>query len=466
MPWKNGGGSTIEIVRDPELDQTATSGVPLSSEFNFRLSIATITASGPFSSFPGVDRTIIALGGAAVSLTHRKDSVGPEERIDLQPLVPHGFSGEMETHGTISGEAARDFNVMIARDFGRAAVATMRCTSTTTINARSTASVIYVFCVHGPVDVTVSGVSGPVTLDEDDTLEINPWDPGEEITIEGRSDRDDAAVFLVEIFPHQRYARRRSNPWASRPRTAEGRVVATPPESRSDAEPPRPEDFVPTPPRPLTRFQIWPSPGSALWAAALMLAMTLVSAWHWRLRGDSGLWASGESVLSRGEIHRLFTALFVHGDLSHLLNNAPIFLFFGYVLRAYFGRVAFPLLALLIGVLSNLVTIAIYDPTTRVIGASGMIYGMVAMWLTLYLYFDRQSPFAHRVMRTVGFSIMVMFPSTYEKTTSYLAHGAGFLIGIIIGLAALPFFKKNKAINTIASETQTHGNIPGRLPEN
>ena len=46
-PWKNGGGSTTEIAVWPN-------GAGL-DEFDWRISLATITQSGPFSFFPGID---------------------------------------------------------------------------------------------------------------------------------------------------------------------------------------------------------------------------------------------------------------------------------------------------------------------------------------------------------------------------------------------------------------------------
>ena len=50
-PWKNGGGCTTEIAIAPP-------GASLDA-FEWRISLATIAASGPFSAFPGVDRTLV-----------------------------------------------------------------------------------------------------------------------------------------------------------------------------------------------------------------------------------------------------------------------------------------------------------------------------------------------------------------------------------------------------------------------
>ena len=58
MPWKNGGGSTDEIATYPR-------GAGLDA-FDWRVSIAHVASDGPFSRFPGVERTITLLEGAGM----------------------------------------------------------------------------------------------------------------------------------------------------------------------------------------------------------------------------------------------------------------------------------------------------------------------------------------------------------------------------------------------------------------
>ncbi|KAB7597681.1 HutD/Ves family protein [Verminephrobacter eiseniae] len=56
-PWRNGGGLTREIARGASRPATA-------NEWDWRLSVASITASGPFSTFAGVDRVAALVDGA------------------------------------------------------------------------------------------------------------------------------------------------------------------------------------------------------------------------------------------------------------------------------------------------------------------------------------------------------------------------------------------------------------------
>lgn len=108
-PWKNGGGSTREILCRPP-------GAGL-DDFDWRVSIATIAASGPFSIFAGVDRTIMLLDGDGVRLA----ADGVDHRLD-QPLEPFAFSGDLALDCTLLGRASSDFNVMGRRSRGRAEV--------------------------------------------------------------------------------------------------------------------------------------------------------------------------------------------------------------------------------------------------------------------------------------------------------------------------------------------------------
>ena len=122
MPWKNGGGSTTELWVDPP-------GVDLRA-FDRRLSIAEVRQSGPFSAFPGIDRTLTLLTGSGMVLDFGKDG---EVRLD-RPWDPVVFPGEWPAEGRLIGEPCRDFNVMTRRGRWRHTVAILRCRDMETIS--------------------------------------------------------------------------------------------------------------------------------------------------------------------------------------------------------------------------------------------------------------------------------------------------------------------------------------------
>ncbi|WP_027014324.1 HutD/Ves family protein [Comamonas composti] len=101
-PWKNGGGSTREIVCWPP-------GAGL-DDFGWRISVAEIARPGPFSRFAGVDRHILLLAGDGVHLR----GPGVDQRLD-QRWQPFAFAGETPLDCALPGAASEDFNVMVRR---------------------------------------------------------------------------------------------------------------------------------------------------------------------------------------------------------------------------------------------------------------------------------------------------------------------------------------------------------------
>ncbi|MEU1436545.1 HutD family protein [Streptomyces sp. NPDC005786] len=109
VAWKNGGGTTREIAASP----AATTGA-----FDWRVSLADVAADGPFSVFPGVDRTLTVVEGAGMDLM-----VGGEHHIVDEPYWPHDFPGDVETDGRLLGGPVANLNVMYRRDRTRAETA-------------------------------------------------------------------------------------------------------------------------------------------------------------------------------------------------------------------------------------------------------------------------------------------------------------------------------------------------------
>ncbi|OPC79182.1 HutD family protein [Embleya scabrispora] len=101
-PWRNGGGDTREIACEGSAGPDGGS-----ADFGWRASIATIAADGPFSPFPGVDRTITLLAGEGVHLI--ADGAGTagaaalDHRLD-HPAVPFAFSGDHALRARLLGD--------------------------------------------------------------------------------------------------------------------------------------------------------------------------------------------------------------------------------------------------------------------------------------------------------------------------------------------------------------------------
>ncbi|MGH7621957.1 MAG: HutD/Ves family protein [Gemmatimonadaceae bacterium] len=119
IPWKNGGGLTREIVCRPR-------GADLNT-FDWRVSIADLTANGAFSTFSGVDRVIMLLDGAVYNMQTGDGRV--DHRL-AQPLEPFTFCGHDEITASLIHGASSDFNVMARRGIVRAEVRVVRSSET------------------------------------------------------------------------------------------------------------------------------------------------------------------------------------------------------------------------------------------------------------------------------------------------------------------------------------------------
>ncbi|MBL8519546.1 MAG: HutD family protein [Betaproteobacteria bacterium] len=159
QPWKNGGGSTLEIARGE-----------LEGRMLWRMSIATVAASGPFSDFSGYRRTIMLLAGAGVVLRFED---APDQRID-RPHVPFDFDGGRAVQGDLIDGPAEDFNLMVdsARATGTLAVLDLGAAPlTVTLNH----DVALVFVLSGAVQIDASGQR--FDLAERETLRIDHHGP-------------------------------------------------------------------------------------------------------------------------------------------------------------------------------------------------------------------------------------------------------------------------------------------------
>ena len=111
MAWKNGGGVTREIVREP-----ASASL---DDFEWRVSVADIAAAGPFSRFVGIDRHLLLLEGDGVNLT--SDEAGLDVNLLADDTVL-AFRGDVDMDSQLLGGAVRDFNVMTKRGVWQAQV--------------------------------------------------------------------------------------------------------------------------------------------------------------------------------------------------------------------------------------------------------------------------------------------------------------------------------------------------------
>jgi len=100
-PWKNGGGVTHEALRVP------ASGEP----FRWRVSVAHIDASGPFSDFSAYHRTMVLLRGAGVEL---RFADGDQRTLRKVGELAE-FDGALSTYCQLLNGPCVDLNLMVLK---------------------------------------------------------------------------------------------------------------------------------------------------------------------------------------------------------------------------------------------------------------------------------------------------------------------------------------------------------------
>ena len=100
-PWKNGGGTTRELVAWPN-----------AADWVWRLSVAEVASSGPFSIFEGVQRWFAVLAGAGVRL-HLQAPGGAQTHDLTVRSAPLCFDGAVPVQCDLLVGPTQDFNLML-----------------------------------------------------------------------------------------------------------------------------------------------------------------------------------------------------------------------------------------------------------------------------------------------------------------------------------------------------------------
>lgn len=181
MPWKNGAGTTREIVRD------AGDGL---EGFGWRVSIADVGAPGPFSAFTGYQRVISVLEGEGMRL--KVDGV---DSRDLRALDAFAFDGASAVDCTLLGGAIRDFNLIYSPARYRARLQWLKLDGSA--HFFSSASTVLLFSAGEGIHVSLNGAASGVLglhdtlLDEGDGV-LREW----RLTVAGS-----AGICVIELDP-------------------------------------------------------------------------------------------------------------------------------------------------------------------------------------------------------------------------------------------------------------------------
>jgi rhomboid protease GluP len=138
-----------------------------------------------------------------------------------------------------------------------------------------------------------------------------------------------------------------------------------------------------------------------------------------------------------GEWWRLFSSMFIHVGIVHLLLNMWVLAQAGPLVERLFGNTAFLILYVLSGLAGSLASLARGSPAVSA-GASGAIFGVYGALLGFLAL--RRHALPVQVTRGLGASAVFfvgynVFYGISQKGIDLAAHGGGFVAGFLCGLA-------------------------------
>lgn len=177
--------------------------------------------------------------------------------------------------------------------------------------------------------------------------------------------------------------------------------------------------------------------GAVVWCLLLAFA-------HWvatfAMPALAALGKMDSQAVRAGAWHRLFTPIFLHSDLAHLMANVTFGILVLGLAMGRFGLGPTLLATYLAGALGNLTGLLFYSHPYTGVGASGMMMGALGVLCTHSVGLWRKSPKAARYIFSgvlSGLFLFILFG--VDPSSDVLAHLGGFVAGLAFG-AALSWF--------------------------
>lgn len=138
-------------------------------------------------------------------------------------------------------------------------------------------------------------------------------------------------------------------------------------------------------------------------------------------------------LISNGEWWRLFTPMFLHAGIMHLLFNMFSLFLFGPELEKIAGKARFLTIYLLAGIFGNIATFFLRGPEYASVGASGAIFGILGAFGALVYYTKHILPQLRQIIVPI---IVISVIMTYlQPNINTTAHIVGLIVGFLIGLS-------------------------------
>lgn len=191
------------------------------------------------------------------------------------------------------------------------------------------------------------------------------------------------------------------------------------------------------------------------WAALAWSCLVAFFYWLSTQQGGAlrGAGIMDSSAVRAGQWWRLFTAMWLHGDLAHLAANATLGLVLLGLALGRYGTGWGMLLAYLAGAGGNVAAGAFSAETHISLGASGMVMGALGLLGAQSISLYRSNPQNRKVV-AAGFcgGLLLFVLLGVSPGTDVVAHGGGFAGGLLLGaiLMQLPRLRQSNRLNFLA----------------
>jgi environmental stress-induced protein Ves len=183
QPWKNGGGSTLELLKYPDHDN-----------YDLRLSIAQVDTSGPFSKFEGYDRTIIQLDGPQIELSHPEI----QQMKTLELGSPYHFKGEWVTDCKVTARS-RDFNVIYRKSSVSVQTKVVKGSTSAAQTLPNGAFQAIAYCLNGSINFVSDREQMTAVLKENELCILSKSNETEQISV--RTEHGAGSYIYITIDP-------------------------------------------------------------------------------------------------------------------------------------------------------------------------------------------------------------------------------------------------------------------------
>jgi environmental stress-induced protein Ves len=183
VPWRTGTGRTTEIASHPP---GATHDA-----FDWRVGIGEVIKEGPFPHLPGIERTIVVLGGAGLRLDG-----GRHQALLAARYEPYTLSGDDAVHCTLIEGSVREFELLLRRGRCRGSVIVLQGEGVRPPRARFTLC----YAATGACECLLAG-HAPLTLATDHALLVEDAAAATSIAVNPLTADAVALVTAVDLSP-------------------------------------------------------------------------------------------------------------------------------------------------------------------------------------------------------------------------------------------------------------------------